>query len=108
MDVHSIYTTVLASLEEDMIIPPINQIPCLFFGKQIFDKQYGGLAFEEEGQRCSNLLKDESFTTMIMGNHGLLVIVVMLLKLSIDYFILKGQPKFMLKPYKQKTFKNIR
>jgi len=74
MHVHSIYATVLASLEEDIIIPPINQISCLFFGKQIIDTQYGGLAFEEEGQRCSNLLKDESFTTMIMGNHGLLVI----------------------------------
>ena len=74
MHVHSIYATVLASLDEDIIIPPINQISCLFFGKQIIDTQYGGLAFEEEGQRCSNLLKDESFTTMIMGNHGLLVI----------------------------------
>ena len=61
MHVHSIYATVLASLEEDIIIPPINQISCLFFGKQIIDTQYGGLAFEEEGQRCSNLLKDESF-----------------------------------------------
>ena len=34
MHVHSIYATVLASLEEDMIIPPINQISCLFFAGQ--------------------------------------------------------------------------
>ena len=74
MHVHSIYASVLASLGEESIIPPINQISCLFYNRQIFDKQYGGLAFEEEGERCSRLLNDEKITTMIMGNHGLLVL----------------------------------
>ena len=73
MHVHSIYATVLASLEEDIIIPPINQISCLFFGKQIIDTQYGGLAFEEEGKRCANLLSDPKKHTFIMGNHGILI-----------------------------------
>ena len=40
----------------------------------IVDEHYGGLAFEEEGERCSKLLHDNSFTTMLMSNHGLLVI----------------------------------
>ncbi len=73
MHVHSIYATVLASLEES-IIPPINQVAAMFFNRQIVDNEYGGLAFEEEGKRCAKLLVDPKINTMIMGNHGVLVI----------------------------------
>ena len=33
-----------------------------------------GLAFEEEGTRCAAMLSDPKVKTMIMGNHGVLVI----------------------------------
>ncbi len=73
MHVHSVFGTVLASLKNS-ILPPINQVAAIFFNRQIIDNQYGGLAFDEEGERCSKLLKDPKITTMIMGNHGFLVI----------------------------------
>ena len=72
MHVHSIYATTLASLE-DCILPPINQVASMFFGRQVVDKNYGGLAFEEEGERCANLLSDPKKHTFIMGNHGILI-----------------------------------
>jgi|TARA_B110000046_G_scaffold28893_1_gene30098 ribulose-5-phosphate 4-epimerase/fuculose-1-phosphate aldolase len=72
MHVHSVFATALASLE-DCILPPINQVASIFFGRQIADKQYGGLAFEEEGARCAKLLSNSLKHTMIMGNHGVLI-----------------------------------
>lgn len=90
MHFHSIHANVLTSLKKDIISPPINQIFCLLFRKQIIDTKYSGLASEEEGQRCSNLLKDESITTMIMGNHGLLVIGSNIVEAFNRLFYLKG------------------
>jgi ribulose-5-phosphate 4-epimerase/fuculose-1-phosphate aldolase len=40
----------------------------------VIDENYGGLAFEEEGERCSALLAGPKTQVMIMGNHGILVI----------------------------------
>ena len=74
MHVHSIHATVLASLA-DSRLPPIDQNSAMFFGpRQVIDEHYGGLAFEEEGERCSQLLADPKTQVMIMGNHGILVI----------------------------------
>jgi ribulose-5-phosphate 4-epimerase/fuculose-1-phosphate aldolase len=74
MHVHSIHATVLASLA-DSRLPPIDQNSAMFFGpRQAIDEHYGGLAFEEEGERCSALLADPKTQVMIMGNHGILVI----------------------------------
>ena len=74
MHVHSIHATVLASLA-DSRLPPIDQNSAMFFGpRQVIDEHYGGLAFEEEGERCSQLLADPKTQIMIMGNHGILVI----------------------------------
>ena len=73
MHVHSIFATVLASLD-DCYLPPINQVASMFFGRQVVDKKYGGLAFEEEGARCAKLLSNPKKHTFIMGNHGILVI----------------------------------
>jgi ribulose-5-phosphate 4-epimerase/fuculose-1-phosphate aldolase len=73
MHVHSIYATVLASLA-DSRLPPIDQNSAMFFGRQVMDENYGGLAFEEEGERCSRLLSDPKVQVMVMGNHGILVI----------------------------------
>ena len=72
MHVHSVYATTLASLE-DCILPPINQVAAMFFGRQVIDKNYGGLAFEDEGSRCANLLSNSKKHTFIMGNHGVLI-----------------------------------
>jgi ribulose-5-phosphate 4-epimerase/fuculose-1-phosphate aldolase len=73
MHVHSIHATVLASLA-DSRLPAIDQNTAMFFGRHVVDDHYGGMAFEEEGARCAQMLADPKVTTMIMGNHGVLVV----------------------------------
>ena len=73
MHVHSIHATVLASLA-DSRLPAIDQNTAMFFGRHVVDDHYGGMAFAEEGARCASLLADPKITTMIMGNHGVLVV----------------------------------
>lgn len=73
MHVHSVHATVLASLA-DSRLPAIDQNSAMFFGRQVVDDHFAGMAFEEEGARCAALLADRKITTMIMGNHGVLVI----------------------------------
>lgn len=73
MHVHSIHATVLASLA-DSRLPAIDQNSAMFFGRHVVDDHYGGMAFTEEAERCVAMLRDPRITTMIMGNHGVLVI----------------------------------
>jgi ribulose-5-phosphate 4-epimerase/fuculose-1-phosphate aldolase len=73
MHVHSVHATVLASLA-DSRLPAIDQTSAMFHNRQVVDDQFGGMAFGEEGARCAALLADPRITTMIMGNHGVLVI----------------------------------
>jgi ribulose-5-phosphate 4-epimerase/fuculose-1-phosphate aldolase len=73
MHVHSIHATVLACLA-DPLLPPLDQNAAMFFGRQAVDSAYGGLAFEEEGERVCALLADPSKCVLIMGNHGIMVI----------------------------------
>ena len=73
MHVHSIHATVLASLA-DSTLPPIDQNSAMFFRRQVVDGYYGGMAFEEEGARCAQLLANPKVSVMIMGNHGVLVV----------------------------------
>lgn len=73
MHVHSIHATVLASLA-DSLLPPIDQNSAMFFNRQVVDSHYGGLAFEEEGERCASLFTDPNRKVMIMGNHGVMII----------------------------------
>jgi len=73
MHVHSIHATVLASLA-DSTLPPIDQNSATFFNRIVVDEQYGGLAFEEEGERCAELFADPKVKVMVMGNHGVMVI----------------------------------
>ncbi|MEM6408155.1 MAG: class II aldolase and adducin N-terminal domain-containing protein [Pseudomonadota bacterium] len=73
MHVHSVYATTLACLQ-DKILPPLDQNAAMFFGRQVVDENYGGLAFEEEGERCAKLFDDPKKFIMIMGNHGIMVI----------------------------------
>ncbi|MEZ5845653.1 MAG: class II aldolase and adducin N-terminal domain-containing protein [Geminicoccaceae bacterium] len=70
---HPIYSTVLASLA-DSRLPPIDQNSAMFYERHIVDGGYGGLAFEDEGERCARLLADPKVKVMVMGNHGVLVI----------------------------------
>ena len=73
MHVHSTYATILAALA-DSRLPPIDQTSASFFNRTVIDHHYGGLALEEEGERCAVLLADPIVKTMIMGNHGVMVI----------------------------------
>ena len=75
MHVHSIYATVLASLK-DSSLPPIDQNCAIFYNRYVIDENYGGLAFEEEGERCSELLKDTHKKVLIMGNHGVMLSLI--------------------------------
>lgn len=73
MHVHSVHATVLACLQ-DKILPPLEQNAAMFYDRQVVDDNYGGLAFEEEGERCAQLFSDPKKKVMIMGNHGIMVI----------------------------------
>ncbi|WP_127113524.1 class II aldolase and adducin N-terminal domain-containing protein [Shimia sediminis] len=73
MHVHSIHATVLASLA-DSRMPPIDQNTATFYNRHVIDEEFGGLAFESEGKRCAAMLTDPKVKTMIMGNHGVMVI----------------------------------
>ena len=72
MHVHSVYATALACLE-DSSLPPLDQNAAMFFNRIVIDKHYGGLALDEEAERCSLALLDNSKKVMIMGNHGVMV-----------------------------------
>ena len=68
---HPAYATVLASLADSTMLP-IDQNTARFFNRVIADEGFDGMAFEEEGERCSKLLG--SYKIMMMGNHGVLVV----------------------------------
>ena len=73
MHVHSVHATALACLA-DPLLPPVDQNSAMFYGRQAVDTEYGGLAFEAEGERCARLLGDPKTSVLIMGNHGVMVI----------------------------------
>ncbi len=73
LHVHSVHATVLASLK-DSRLKAIDQNTAIFHNRHVIDEEYGGLAFEEEGERCSQLFADPKQKVMIMGNHGVMVI----------------------------------
>lgn len=73
MHVHSVHATVLASLA-DSRLPAIDQNSAMFYNRVVVDEAYGGMAFADEGARCASLLIDPKITTMVMGNHGVLII----------------------------------
>ena len=72
MHVHSVYATILACLE-DSNLPPLDQNAAMFFNRTVIDENYGGLAFDQEAERCASALNDPSKKVMIMGNHGVMV-----------------------------------
>jgi ribulose-5-phosphate 4-epimerase/fuculose-1-phosphate aldolase len=70
---HPIFSTVLASLADSRLLP-IDQNTATFFNRYVIDEGFGGLAFKEEGERCAAALADPKMKTMIMGNHGILIL----------------------------------
>jgi ribulose-5-phosphate 4-epimerase/fuculose-1-phosphate aldolase len=70
---HSKYATVLASLADSRLLA-VDQNSAMFHDRVVIDENYGGLAFEEEGERCAALFADPRKKVMVMGNHGVLVI----------------------------------
>lgn len=55
-------------------LPPIDQNTATFYNRVVIDEQFGGLAFEDEGERCAAMLSDPAKKVMVMGNHGVLVL----------------------------------
>lgn len=72
LHVHSIYATVLASLQ-DSGMPPIDQNTAMFYQRVCIDENYGGLALKHEGERCAALLEAHK-KIMVMGNHGVMAV----------------------------------
>ncbi|MEO1550888.1 MAG: class II aldolase and adducin N-terminal domain-containing protein [Pseudomonadota bacterium] len=73
LHLHPKYATALASLA-DSTLPPVDQNSAMFYGRVIVDESYGGLAFEEEGERVCRLFTDPLKRVMVMGNHGVMVV----------------------------------
>jgi ribulose-5-phosphate 4-epimerase/fuculose-1-phosphate aldolase len=73
LHVHSRYATALAALA-DSRLPPVDQNSAMFFGRHAVDEGYGGMAFEAEGERLARHLADPKVKTLVLGNHGVLVI----------------------------------
>jgi ribulose-5-phosphate 4-epimerase/fuculose-1-phosphate aldolase len=71
LHLHPPYATALAGLA-DPEIRPIDQNTARFFNRVAYDLGYGGMAnTDAEGDRLAALLGNR--TTMMMGNHGVLV-----------------------------------
>jgi ribulose-5-phosphate 4-epimerase/fuculose-1-phosphate aldolase len=69
---HPPYATAIACLA-DPEIKPIDQNTARFYHRAAYDTHYGGMAnSDQEGDRLSALLGNRK--TMIMGNHGVLVV----------------------------------
>ena len=73
LHVHSTFSTVLACLK-DPRLPAIDQNTAQFHNRVVIDKEFDGMAFVDEAERCAAMLDDPSKKVMLMGNHGVLVI----------------------------------
>ncbi len=72
--VHSVYATILASME-DPHLPAIDQNSAVFFERVIIDEDYGGLAFDNEGEKVAHLLaQNPRARILIMANHGIMAV----------------------------------
>lgn len=73
LHVHSMHATILSTLE-DPRLPPIDQNCAMFFNRYAIDKDYDGLAVEEEAERCCRQLSNPDKLVLIMCHHGVMVI----------------------------------
>lgn len=68
---HSPYATAVAALA-DPVIKPIDQNTARFFNRVAYDNGFEGMAdSDDEGRRLAKVIGNQ--TTMMMGNHGVLV-----------------------------------
>jgi ribulose-5-phosphate 4-epimerase/fuculose-1-phosphate aldolase len=71
LHIHPPYGTAIASLADPEVLP-IDQNTARYYNRIAYDMSYGGMAnSEEEGDRIAALMGNKS--TMLMGNHGVLV-----------------------------------
>lgn len=71
LHLHPAYSTVMATLA-DPEIKPIDQNTARFFSRVAYDNGFEGMADSfDEGKRLAGVLGNQ--TTMMMGNHGVLV-----------------------------------
>lgn len=73
MHVHSVHATVLATLK-DPTLKAVDQNCAMFFDRVAYDLAYGGLALDDEAERCCSLLSDPKHKVLVMGNHGVMVV----------------------------------
>ena len=71
MHVHARYSTALACLEDNTMLP-IDQNTMRFYNRYAIDQNYGGMGLDDEAERLATLLTDKK--VLIMGNHGLMCI----------------------------------
>ena len=71
---HENLTHILQERREYQAAPLHKNYLAIFYKRYVIDEEYGGLAFEKEGERCAEMLNDPKIKVMIMGNHGVLVI----------------------------------
>ena len=93
---HPTYTTVLASLA-DSTMPPIDQNTARFFDRVVVDDHFDGMAFEQEGERCSKLLGSKRI--MLMGNHGILVVASTVARALDDLYYFERAAKNLILAY---------
>ncbi len=87
LHVHPPYATAIASLA-DPRIQPIDQNTARFFDRVAIDLGYGGIAdYEEEGERITRALGNQS--RMMMGNHGVLVVAPTIAEAFDDLYYLE-------------------
>ena len=73
LHVHSVFATVLATMENPSL-PPVDQNSAMFFGRVAVDLDYGGLALGDEAERACLPLKESSKAILLMGNHGVMAV----------------------------------
>jgi ribulose-5-phosphate 4-epimerase/fuculose-1-phosphate aldolase len=70
---HMSYTTTLACLQ-DFNFLMLDQNACRFYGRIAYDRDYNGMALDDqEGERVAHLL-GENKSVLFMGNHGVIVV----------------------------------
>ena len=73
LHVHAPWSLTLACLQ-DFEFLMLDQNACRFYGRIAYDRQYNGLALDDdEGERVANLMEDGK-SILFMGNHGVMVI----------------------------------
>ena len=68
---HPHYATALACLE-DPSMPPIDQNSARFYNRLSIDTAFGGMALDDEAERCVSMLGQNK--VLLMGQHGVMTV----------------------------------